>query len=156
MAKADYRISGQLNVVFSDIIITASSKEEVLEKLYKMDVQDIIDECYIEDSDIAEEEVVIETARVHVKVHHVDWDINEDDIEAAREEDPNATEESIRNGIEKEWFLTIDIEEGDTISDFEEHISDALSLESGWCFNDYSYDICPEDLEIFDECFKEN
>ena len=65
--------------------IEADSYEEALRKLYAMDVEDLISEGYIKESDIKQEEGVITEKTVKVRAYDIDYDVEPEDVDENEE-----------------------------------------------------------------------
>jgi len=150
---ATFKINGQLNIVFEDIEIDAANEEEALNKLYKMGCKDIIEDCYIKESDIVEEEVEITEADYKIRVRGIDYSIEYYDIaDQVAEKHPELEEGSTEfdelvdkeiTELKKSLPQSLDLEICCCApDDLEDVISDMISEETGWLINSFdSYKI---------------
>lgn len=121
-----------------NITIEAESEQDALDKLYAMDVRDIVEEGYINESDVKEEEVegIIEDHMVlKVKCTDIEWD--QDDLD----DNPLAElpEEVI---LDKVYVDNYNGEIDDT--DIEEAVGDELTSKVGFGTSGFRYEVLEE------------
>ena len=124
--------------------IEADSYEEALRKLYAMDVEDLISEGYIKESDIKQEEGVITEKTVKVRTYDIDYDVEPEDVDENEELtedelDPKIAE--VKESLPSELVFEFDIEPDE---DIEERIADEITLETNWLVNNFKYVIVEE------------
>jgi len=150
MKTSQYFVSGEVRFSFDGLEINANSREEVLKQLSKMTVEDIIDVCCIDNFDIVDEEVELVGSSINVKAHHIDVEVDEDEIA-----ETGKTEEEIKAEVAKEVFLLVDVYGTDDAREIRNRIKDYLEDEIGYYVNDFSFDVCPEDETIYKEIIGE-
>ena len=124
--------------------IEADSYEEALRKLYAMDVEDLISEGYIKESDIKQEEGVITEKTVKVRAYDIDYDVEPEDVdenEELTEDELNAKIAEVKESLPSELTFEFDIEPDE---DIEDRIADEITLETDWLVNNFKYVIVEE------------
>ena len=124
--------------------IEADSYEEALRKLYAMDVEDLISEGYIKESDIKQEEGAITEKTVKVRAYDIDYDVEPEDVdenEELTEDELNAKIAEVKESLPSELTFEFDIEPDE---DIEDRIADEITLETDWLVNNFKYVIVEE------------
>ena len=124
--------------------IEADSYEEALRKLYAMDVEDLISEGYIKESDIKQEEGVITEKTVKVRAYDIDYDVEPEDVdenEELTEDELDAKIAEVKESLPSELTFEFDIEPDE---DIEDRIADEITLETDWLVNNFKYVIVEE------------
>ena len=124
--------------------IEADSYEEALRKLYAMDVEDLISEGYIKESDIKQEEGVITEKTVKVRTYDIDYDVEPEDVdenEELTEDELDAKIAEVKESLPSELVFEFDIEPDE---DIEDRIADEITLETDWLVNNFKYVIVEE------------
>ena len=124
--------------------IEADSYEEALRKLYAMDVEDLISEGYIKESDIKQEEGVITEKTVKARAYDIDYDVEPEDVdenEELTEDELDAKIAEVKESLPSELTFEFDIEPGE---DIEDRIADEITLETDWLVNNFKYVIVEE------------
>lgn len=124
--------------------IEADSYEEALRKLYAMDVEDLISEGYIKESDIKQEEGVITEKTVKVRAYDIDYDVEPEDVdenEELTEDELDAKIAEVKESLPSELTFEFDIEPDE---DIEDRIADEITLETNWLVNNFKYVIVEE------------
>ena len=124
--------------------IEADSYEEALRKLYAMDVEDLISEGYIKESDIKQEEGVITEKTVKVRAYDIDYDVEPEDVdenEELTEDELDAKIAEVKESLPSELTFEFDIEHDE---DIEDRIADEITLETDWLVNNFKYVIVEE------------
>ncbi len=124
--------------------IEADSYEEALRKLYAMDVEDLISEGYIKESDIKQEEGVITEKTVKVRAYDIDYDVEPEDVdenEELTEDELDAKIAEVKESLPSELTFEFDIEPDE---DIEDRIADEITLETDWLVNNFKYTIVEE------------
>lgn len=124
--------------------IEADSYEEALRKLYAMDVEDLISEGYIKESDIKQEEGVITEKTVKVRAYDIDYDVEPEDVdenEELTEDELDAKIAEVKESLPSELTFEFDIEPDE---DIEDRIADEITLETDWPVNNFKYVIVEE------------
>ena len=124
--------------------IEADSYEEALRKLYAMDVEDLISEGYIKESDIKQEEGVITEKTVKVRAYDIDYDVEPEDVdenEELTEDELDAKIAEVKKSLPSELTFEFDIEPDE---DIEDRIADEITLETDWLVNNFKYVIVEE------------
>ena len=124
--------------------IEADSYEEALRKLYAMDVEDLISEGYIKESDIKQEEGVITEKTVKVRTYDIDYDVEPEDVdenEELTEDELDAKIAEVKESLPSELVFEFDIEPDE---DIEDRIADEITLETNWLVNNFKYVIVEE------------
>ena len=124
--------------------IEADSYEEALRKLYAMDVEDLISEGYIKESDIKQEEGVITEKTVKVKAYDIDYDVEPEDVdenEELTEDELDVKIAEVKESLPSELVFEFDIEPDE---DIEERIADEITLETNWLVDNFKYTIIEE------------
>lgn len=148
---ATYKVKGQLNIVFEDLEIEAESEEEALNKLYRMDARDIVDDAYIEAADTQEEEAELSYAEFTVKTKSIDYDVDFNTCwDIVVSEHPGIDEDSeefdelvyakideIKKKLPQELVLTVTCDK----EDLDDYVADAISEETSWLIDGAEYDI---------------
>ena len=124
--------------------IEADSYEEALRKLYAMDVEDLISEGYIKESDIKQEDGEIVEKTVKVKAYDIDYDVEPEDVdenEELTEDELDAKIAEVKESLPSELTFEFDIEPDE---DIEDRIADEITLETDWLVNNFKYVIVEE------------
>ena len=124
--------------------IEADSYEEALRKLYAMDVEDLISEGYIKESDIKQEDGVITEKTVKVRAYDIDYDVEPEDVdenEELTEDELDAKIAEVKESLPSELTFEFDIEPDE---DIEDRIADEITLETDWLVNNFKYVIVEE------------
>ena len=124
--------------------IEADSYEEALRKLYAMDVEDLISEGYIKESDIKQEEGVITEKTVKARAYDIDYDVEPEDVdenEELTEDELDAKIAEVKESLPSELTFEFDIEPDE---DIEDRIADEITLETDWPVNNFKYVIVEE------------
>ena len=124
--------------------IEAGSYEEALRKLYAMDVEDLISEGYIKESDIKQEEGVITEKTVKARAYDIDYDVEPEDVdenEELTEDELDAKIAEVKESLPSELTFEFDIEPDE---DIEDRIADEITLETDWLVNNFKYVIVEE------------
>ena len=133
-----------LEVWMQGVEIEADSYEEALRKLYAMDVEDLISEGYIKESDIKQEDGEIVEKTVKVKAYDIDYDVEPEDVdenEELTEDELDAKIAEVKESLPSELTFEFDIEPDE---DIEDRIADEISLETNWLVNNFKYVIVEE------------
>ena len=124
--------------------IEADSYEEALRKLYAMDVEDLISEGYIKESDIKQEDGEIVEKTVKVRAYDIDYDVEPEDVdenEELTEDELDAKIAEVKESLPSELTFEFDIEPDE---DIEDRIADEITLETNWLVNNFKYVIVEE------------
>lgn len=133
-----------LDVWMQGVEIEADSYEEALRKLYAMDVEDLISEGYIKESDIKNEEGVITEKTVKVRAYDIDYDVEPEDVdenEELTEDELDAKIAEVKESLPSELTFEFDIEPDE---DIEERIADEITSETNWLVDNFKYTIVEE------------
>ena len=133
-----------LEVWMQGVEIEADSYEEALRKLYAMDVEDLISEGYIKESDIKQEDGEIVEKTVKVKAYDIDYDVEPEDVdenEELTEDELDAKIAEVKESLPSELTFEFDIEPDE---DIEDRIADEITLETNWLVNNFKYVIVEE------------
>ena len=133
-----------LEVWMQGVEIEADSYEEALRKLYAMDVEDLISEGYIKESDIKQEEGAITEKTVKVRAYDIDYDVEPEDVdenEELTEDELDAKIAEVKESLPSELTFEFDIEPDE---DIEDRIADEITLETDWLVNNFKYVIVEE------------
>lgn len=124
--------------------VEADSYEEALRKLYAMDVEDLISEGYIKESDIKQEGGVITEKTVKARAYDIDYDVEPEDVdenEELTEDEFDAKIAEVKESLPSELTFEFDIEPDE---DIEDRIADEITLETDWPVNNFKYVIVEE------------
>ena len=135
--KFDFSVDAWLQ----NVEVEADSLEKAKEKLFSMSLQDLLDEGYVKDFNIKDLDYEIVEVTYLVHVNYIDYSVYPEDLE----EDPDTLSDEeietkiseIKNSLPKELDLEITCDP----DNLEDYIVDAISDETGWLVNDYSYEI---------------
>ena len=133
-----------LDVWMQGVEIEADSYEEALRKLYAMDVEDLISEGYIKESDIKQEDGEIVEKTVKVRAYDIDYDVEPEDVdenEELTEDELDAKIAEVKESLPSELTFEFDIEPDE---DIEDRIADEITLETDWLVNNFKYVIVEE------------
>ena len=133
-----------LDVWMQGVEIEADSYEEALRKLYAMDVEDLISEGYIKESDIKQEDGEIVEKTVKVRAYDIDYDVEPEDVdenEELTEDELDAKIAEVKESLPSELVFEFDIEPDE---DIEDRIADEITLETDWLVNNFKYVIVEE------------
>ena len=133
-----------LDVWMQGVEIEADSYEEALRKLYAMDVEDLISEGYIKESDIKQEDGEIVEKTVKVRAYDIDYDVEPEDVdenEELTEDELDAKIAEVKESLPSELTFEFDIEHDE---DIEDRIADEITLETDWLVNNFKYVIVEE------------
>lgn len=133
-----------LDVWMQGVEIEADSYEEALRKLYAMDVEDLISEGYIKESDIKQEDGEIVEKTVKVRAYDIDYDVEPEDVdenEEPTEDELDAKIAEVKESLPSELTFEFDIEPDE---DIEDRIADEITLETDWLVNNFKYVIVEE------------
>ena len=133
-----------LDVWMQGVEIEADSYEEALKKLYAMDVEDLISEGYIKESDIKNETGTIVETRVKVKAYDIEYEISPEDVDEDDEMTPAEVEARIedqQNSLPSELVFEFDLDADEDVMD---RIADEITSETGWLVRDFNYIIIEE------------
>lgn len=113
-------------------VVEAEDLEAAKEQLYRMDLEELIDSCYVnnyDEKDVECEGITEEHRELEVEVSKIEWDIDEEDDSPAM---PLPTEDELK--------VSVDNFHGE-IDDFdiEEAIGDALSETYGYAVKTFSW-----------------
>lgn len=139
---AVFKLNFNLNTWIDNFTIEAASKEEAIEKLYTMDVKDIIEEGYIKESDVSDTDSIMVECTVDVEVSGIKWDISEDDADMV-----DMSVEELKATLPTIVTLTgISVSTSDerypvSDLDIEEAIADELTYQYDFSHNGFIYKI---------------
>lgn len=148
---ATFKIKGQVNIVFDNLEVEADSEEEALNKLYRMDGREIIDNAIIEDVETVDEEAELTEGTFQVHVKSVDYAVEFNDCwDIVVDENPGIDEDSDEfdnlvyakiEEIKKSLPQELDLEITCYKEDLEDYVADAISQETDWLINGAEFDI---------------
>ena len=133
-----------LDVWMQGVEIEADSYEEALRKLYAMDVEDLISEGYIKESDIKDETGVVVEKTIKVKAYDIEYEISPEDVDEDDEMTPAEVEARIKdqqNSLPSELVFEFDLDANEDVMD---RIADEITSETGWLVRDFNYIIIEE------------
>jgi len=133
-----------LDVWMQGVEIEADSYEEALKKLYAMDVEDLISEGYIKESDIKNEEGTITEKTVKVKAYDIEYDVEPEDVDENEEltdDELDAKIAEVKESLPSELVFEFDIEPDE---DIEERIADEITLETNWLVDSFKFTVIEE------------
>ena len=133
-----------LDVWMQGVEIEADSYEEALRKLYAMDVEDLISEGYIKESDIKDETGVVVEKTIKVKAYDIEYEISPEDVDEDDEMTPAEVEARIedqQNSLPSELVFEFDLDANEDVMD---RIADEITSETGWLVRDFNYIIIEE------------
>ena len=129
-----YRLDFNLEAWIQHLEIEADSEEEAKEKLYKMTLEEILEEgAIVEDTAISDIDCEVISADYKIHVSHIEYDITEDDVEYT-----NLTVEQVVETLPTELDIEVSWH---TWDDLEDLIVDELSDKTGYMIADYTYTI---------------
>lgn len=136
-----------LDACIQGLTIEASSVENAKEKLNSLSSEELLellledDEAIIKDHNIGDIEYIITEQLVDVEIYDIQYDIQDYDLE-----DQGLSDDEIFKAVQKAKeslpsylkFCNVELEEND---DIEEILADAISDETGFCVQNFSYKI---------------
>lgn len=132
----EFKTDLSLELWLRGIKVEGKNKKEAEENLYKMTLQELLDNSYIGDSDIYDvDELVLAEQTIDVEVYNIEYDLSDMD-----ETGYNPLEEE---DLPTTYTITIDVQEGSYEEELEELILDQLEeeLDAGYPIESFDYKI---------------
>ena len=136
-----FKFNFNLEVWVDGVEIEAKNYDEAVEELYKMTVQQYLEEGYDRNSTISDVEAAVVEKTQKVKVYDIEWDIEEDDYENKDEYI------ELINSLPEEVVveITIDEEFNKKHRLFDEDlIADEISYKTNYDVKDFKYIVLEE------------
>lgn len=115
--------------------VDGTSVEDCKEKLYKMSIGEMLEEGYIEETDIKDIDSEIVEKTVKVKATSVEYDISDWELP------DNFTKEDLIETLPQELELEVDVEDDD---DLDEAVANEITNKTDWCVSSCTYEVLEE------------